>query len=355
MGSILGGGGKKAKPAAPYAAAQFKPYTYTSQVGTTTGTPSGDAFNVASDIQPTLTSIAGTGLSRAEPFLGGFLEQAGRELPMFGGVDTGEQRAADIFRTQSALLEPSFEQQRQQLQSDLFGSGRLGLQLSGEAAGAGTGMVNPDAYGLGLAQARALAELSSRSREQAQQEQQQAFTQAAQQFAVNEQQRQQQAANLLGGFEGALGAFATVAELEQALVNQGLSIEQARSAAQSASAGAGAQLASAGRQATSGGGLFSSALGRAGMAFATQGGSELAKAAFEDNTSDRRLKTNIIKVGKLASGLNTYFWNWTEEAKKFVGNQATFGVMAQEAMEIFPEAVSTGSNGYLQVNYARIK
>ena len=60
---------------------------------------------------------------------------------MFGGVDDGEQRARDIFRTSSALLEPEFEQQRQQLQSDLFGSGRLGLQLAGETAGAGTGMV----------------------------------------------------------------------------------------------------------------------------------------------------------------------------------------------------------------------
>ena len=79
---------------------------------------------------------------------------------------------------QSALLEPSFEQQRQQLQSDLFGSGRLGLQLAGETAGAGTGMVQPDAYGLGLAQARALAETSALARQQAQQEQQQAFTQA---------------------------------------------------------------------------------------------------------------------------------------------------------------------------------
>lgn len=262
MGSILGGGGKKAKPAQPYAAAQFQPYTYTSQVGTTAGTKVGDSgFNVASDIQPTLTNIAGTGLSRAEPFLGSFLNQAGRELPMFGGVDTGEQRARDIFRTQSALLEPSFEQQRQQLQSDLFGSGRLGLQLSGETAGAGTGMVNPDAYGLGLAQSRALAETSALARQQAQQEQQQAFSQAAQQFAINEQQKQLQAQNLLGGFTSGLGAFGTVAELEQALVNQGLSIEAARSAAQSASASGGAALAKAGTPATSGGGgLFSSLL-----------------------------------------------------------------------------------------------
>ena len=126
---------------------------------------------------------------------------------MFGGVDTGEQRAADIFRTQSALLEPEFEQQRQQLQSDLFGSGRLGLQLAGETAGAGTGMVQPDAYGLGLAQSRALAELSALARQQAQQEQQQAFSQAAQQFAINEQQKQLQAQNLLGGFTSAFGCI----------------------------------------------------------------------------------------------------------------------------------------------------
>ena len=179
---------------------------------------------------------------------------------MFGGVDTGEQRARDIFRTQSALLEPSFEQQRQQLQSDLFGSGRLGLQLSGETAGAGTGMVNPDAYGLGLAQSRALAETSALARQQAQQEQQQAFSQAAQQLAINEQQKQLQAQNLLGGFTSGLGAFGTVAELEQALVNQGLSIEAARSAAQSASASGGAALAKAGTPATSGSGLFSSLL-----------------------------------------------------------------------------------------------
>ena len=55
MGSIFKS--KKAKPAKPYAAAQFKPYTYTSSLGTTTGKPSGSAFNVSSNIDPTLTSL----------------------------------------------------------------------------------------------------------------------------------------------------------------------------------------------------------------------------------------------------------------------------------------------------------
>ena len=278
MGSILGGGSKKAKPAQPYAGAQFQPYTYTSQVGTTTGEQVGDyGFNVGSTIDPRLTSLGYAGLQAAEPMFTGYLQETGRQLPMFGGVDTGEQRAADIFRTQSSLLQPQFAQQRQQLQSDLFGSGRMGLMLSGETAGAGNvGMVSPDAYGLGLAQSRALTELSSSARTQAQGEQNQAYQQALQTFATNEAQKQQQAKNLLGGFQGSLGGFASVMELEQALVNQGLNIEAARSAAQQASASSGAALAKAGTPASSGGGLFSSLISGATSAL---GNSDLGDIA----------------------------------------------------------------------------
>jgi hypothetical protein len=345
MGSILGGGSKKAKPAQPYAGAQFQPYTYTSTIGTTTGKPSGLAFNVGSNIDPQLTALQQTALGATQPFLQGYLGQAQEAIPMFSGVDDGEQRARDIFRTQSALLQPEFEQQRQQLQSDLFGRGRLGLQLAGETAGAGTGMVQPDAYGLGLAQSRALAELSSSARTQAQGEQAQAFEQALGGYTTNLASRQQQLSNLLGGLQTGLGTAGTVTEFEQNLVNQGLSIEQARSAAQASSAQGGAALAQAGRK-ESGGGMFGDLL---------SGAAQAAAAYYGAKTSDKRLKTNIRKVGELASGLNTYFWDWTEEAKKFVGNQVTFGVMAQEAMEIFPEAVSTSPSGYLQVDYSRIR
>jgi len=343
MGSILGGS-KKAKPAAPYAGAQFQPYTYTSTIGTTTGKPSGLAFNVGSDIDPQLTALQQTALGATQPFLQGYLGQAQEAIPMFSGVDDGEQRAADIFRTQSALLQPEFAQQRQQLQSDLFGRGRLGLQLASETAGAGNvGMVQPDAYGLGLAQSRALAELSSSARTQAKGEQAQAFEQALGGYTTNLASRQQQLSNLLGGLQTGLGTAGTVTEFEQGLVNQGLSIEQARAAAQAASAQSGANLAQAGRKES--GGMFGDLLS----------GAAQAAAAYYGAQSDRRLKTNIRKVGELASGLNTYFWDWTEEAKKFVGNQVTFGVMAQEAMEIFPEAVSTSPSGYLQVDYSRIR
>ena len=363
MGKALGGGGGKSKPATPYAGAQFQPYAYTSQVGNTTGSKDGKyGYNVTSNLNPTLEAMGQYGLNNAQPFMENFLGGAARDLPMFSYGDTGEQRAEDIFNTQSALLQPQFDQQRQNIKNDMFGSGRLGLQLSGEAAGAGNvGMVNPDAYGLGLAQSRALAELSAGSREQAMREQQQMFGQALQGFGTNEAQRQQQTENYLGGYKGALGQFATVSEMEQALVNQGLSIEAARAAAQSSSANAGAALANAGQK-SSGGGLFSSLLGSAGEAFGSVAGDAIGDMATDPKNwakaaayfSDSRLKTNIRKVGELASGLNTYFWDWTEEAKQFVGNQSTFGVIAQEAQLLFPEAVMMHPDGYLTVDYARI-
>lgn len=337
MGSIFKS--KKAKPAPAMQGVKFQPYTYTSTIGTTTGTPSGDAFNVGRTLDPQLVDLQQGAIGYAQPFLTSYLEGSKQGIPEFSFGETGEQRARDIFAEQSALLEPQFAQQRQQLKSDLFGSGRMGLMLAGETTGAGGGYVQPDAFGLARAQSKTLADLSGQARERAMGEQQQAFEQAAQGYDINRIASDQALSRLLSGFTGAFGAYGSVADLERDLVNQGLAIEQARSAAQQGSAQAGAALAQAGTPAKNS--FFSDLV------------MESAKAAASN--SDKKLKTNIRKVGQLASGLNTYFWDWTEEAKKLVGNQMTFGVIAQEAIEVFPEAISTGSNGYLQVDYARIK
>lgn len=319
---------------------KFQPYTYTSSVGTTTGTPSGDAFNVGRTLDPQLVDLQQGAIGYAQPFLTSYLEGSKQGIPEFSFGETGEQRARDIFAEQSALLEPQFAQQRQQLKSDLFGSGRMGLMLAGETTGAGGGYVQPDAFGLARAQSRTLADLSGQARERAMGEQQQAFEQAAQSYDINRLASDQALSRLLGGFTGAFGAYGSVADLESALVNQGLSIEQARSAAQQGSAQAGAALYQAGTPAKNS--FFSDLVMESAKAYAA-------------SKSDKKLKTNIRKVGQLASGLNTYFWDWTEEAKKLVGNQMTFGVIAQEAIEVFPEAISKDSNGYLQVDYARIR
>jgi hypothetical protein len=269
MGGILGGGGgTKAKPASPYAAAQFKPYTYTGTVGNTEGTQVGtDGFNVSSTIQPGLTGIANTSLQGAQPLLDSYLSEAARTVPGFSFNDDTQQREQDIFNQQSALLQPAFQQQNEQLQNTLFGSGRLGLQLAGDSVGAGSGagFVQPDAFGLGRAQSLTLADLAGKARGVAQQEQAQQFGQGAQGYALNTQAQQQQLANLLGGFQGGLGAFGSVVDLENSLVNQGLNIEQARSVAQSASANAGSSLAQAGTPASSGGGGMFSGLLKSGI------------------------------------------------------------------------------------------
>jgi hypothetical protein len=79
-----------------------------------------------------------------------------------------------------------------------------------------------------------------------------------------------------------------------------------------------------------------------------------ANVASIASLSDIRLKTNIKQVGKLDNGIKLYTWKWTAEAKKIVGDQAEYGVLADEVQEIMPEAVSRGSDGYLRVNYAAV-
>jgi hypothetical protein len=74
-------------------------------------------------------------------------------------------------------------------------------------------------------------------------------------------------------------------------------------------------------------------------------------AASLYNMSDIKLKTNIKQVGKLNNGIKVYTWNWTEEAKGIVGDQVEYGVIAQEVMEVVPEAVIEGNDGYLRVSY----
>lgn len=68
--------------------------------------------------------------------------------------------------------------------------------------------------------------------------------------------------------------------------------------------------------------------------------------------SDRRLKTNITKVGvDEATGLNLYQFNYIPE----VGDDGTYiGVMSDEVRELFPSAVIVMSNGFDAVNYEEL-
>ena len=70
--------------------------------------------------------------------------------------------------------------------------------------------------------------------------------------------------------------------------------------------------------------------------------------------SDVRLKNEITFVGKLENGIKIYKWKWNEKGKELAGDQVEFGVLAQEVQKIVPEAVITGPDGYLMVNYGAL-
>jgi len=81
-----------------------------------------------------------------------------------------------------------------------------------------------------------------------------------------------------------------------------------------------------------------------GSIFGTLGG--LGASAIT-KFSDRRLKYNIKAVGELANGIRTYVFSYIGSALR------EFGVMADEVINIIPEAVGS-SGGYATVDYRRI-
>lgn len=336
MGDFVGGlFGSKPKTGM-MRGAMFQPYTYKSLTGETSLEKDGDQYTFSQTLDPRLQGLFGSGLDKAQPFLERYLEQTQREVPQFAfeSPDVGA-REQQIMREQAALLQPSFAQQRQQLRGDLFGSGRLGLKIAGEGVGAGAGgMVNPDAFGLGRAQSMTLAELAPQARQMARDEQAADFARAAQTFGIQEGVRQQQLQNLLAGYSGAMTPVQDIINIESGLVGGAAGREQAiRNAA------SGAMYQTGGS-----GGLLGTALQSAAMYYGAGGGA-----------SDVALKENVVKIGEYPSGLNMYSWDWNEEGKKVADpNQPTVGVIAQEAILMFPDAVLKGNDGYLRVDYKRI-
>lgn len=82
------------------------------------------------------------------------------------------------------------------------------------------------------------------------------------------------------------------------------------------------------------------------------GGSKSSDSGMGTSPSDMRLKTNVLPTGRHIASLPEYTWQWNDVAKALrLDGQPTIGVMAQEAQAVLPQAVSTGSDGYLRVDY----
>jgi hypothetical protein len=63
-------------------------------------------------------------------------------------------------------------------------------------------------------------------------------------------------------------------------------------------------------------------------------------------SSDRRLKSNIIRIGTHPLGIGWYRYT--------INNHSEEGVMADEVLAVRPEAVTTDSAGYYMVDYSLI-
>ena len=70
--------------------------------------------------------------------------------------------------------------------------------------------------------------------------------------------------------------------------------------------------------------------------------------------SDVELKENIRRVGDYDNNLGWYEWDWNNKAKEIgIEAEPTAGFLAQEVLEVEPEAV-TIKDGYYAVDYARL-
>lgn len=66
--------------------------------------------------------------------------------------------------------------------------------------------------------------------------------------------------------------------------------------------------------------------------------------------SDQRLKTDVVLLGYLPSGIPWYEFRYIYDAQR----RRHEGVLAQEVAPVIPEAVGLGEDGFLRVNYSRI-
>lgn len=83
-------------------------------------------------------------------------------------------------------------------------------------------------------------------------------------------------------------------------------------------------------------------------------GLTVERAAAQTNTtnskasSDRRLKTDIARLGSDPRGFGLYRFRY------IWSSQAYLGVMAQEVREVMPDAVDCGEDGFLRVDYGKL-
>ncbi len=291
----------------------FQPFTVTGSTGGVTAGPTGTQYNLSPEQLAMQNQLFG---GASGFFTNAMQDTAGRET--------------DIYERIRAAQRPEEQRERLALEERLFAQGRGGVTTN-QFGG------TPEQLTMAKAQAEAQNTAMLGAMQQAQAEQQQQATLGGQ---FLKQSYAPQAA-LLSAMSPALNvaSMADVARRQQAEFDFEAQLGNIQGLV-------GQRTGLANLY----GGIYGSVLGGLGGLLSGTG----AGGKPWWLSSDVALKENIVKVKTLKNGINFYVWDWTEEAKNFVDNAPTFGVLAQEIQKLIPSAVTTGDNGYLMVDYFQV-
>lgn len=314
------------------------------------------------------------------------------QLPNSGNIQTSigpndlaadGQRVSDSVYSQAASrLDPQYQQQQSDLDSRLAAQG---IAKGSEAYNREQGNLDrakTDAYNqanysaiqAGGAEQSRLFGLSAQQGQFANQAQDQQYNQnlGTGEFGNNANLQQQQATQAQAAFNNQAGAQAFNQDLQGANMNNNARQEQIQEAtylrnlplndiASLLGTGGGVQnptfnpFAQVGVAAPDYMGqvnnTFNQQQGQYNQAQAANSqmlGSIFGLAGSAMALSDRRLKTAIVRVGTLANGLATYAFNYLGDKVR------QFGVMAQDALQLIPEAVTVLPSGYMAVDYRKV-
>lgn len=222
LGTLKSGSAAKDAAAAQLQAAQlaadaaaFKPYSVTT--GLATGYFDPESQTAGYTLDPAL-----------QAWRDSMMTAAGQAMPT--SFDTSAN-AQQYFDEMQQMMQPARQAENLALQQDLFGSGRLGMRLAGEGAGAGSGMVQPDVFGMNQARAQADQALAQQARAQAMTELDQSIARGTGLFQTGVGIEQLGLTPLeMGGTFGGYGSNAG-SQQAQALMAGGLGAAQANLAA----------------------------------------------------------------------------------------------------------------------------
>jgi hypothetical protein len=358
------------------AAAAFRPVGMTTRFGSSqftreidskTGMPyvSSAGYTAAPELaalQERLFGQFGQGLTQAEQSqqLAGMLGGQAEQLYGLGAGYLSESPEAARQRyisQQQALVGGQNEQALSGIRNRLFQTGRTGLATGGTTTGMQA--TNPELAAYYNALAQQNAQIAAGAEQAAQQQQ----TFGAGLLGTGTQLQQAQQQTLAGAYsplQTLLGLSGNVENLAQMPYQLGIQLGQAAQPGQQA----GSQIYNQGMsQAAQTQYQATAAANAANAGFwggLIQGGATLGAAKLAGPAalaaSDVRLKENIKQVGVLPSGLNLYEFEYKAEYKNRAntGHGKFIGVMAQEAEQVIPEAVSFDADGFRQVDYSLI-